>query len=107
MHIRLSLRKGELEALLERLRQAYARGELRLIKRIHALLSIIEGKPVSEVANLLKLSSQGIYNYITAFVLKRLDSLVYKRPPGRPRKLTKTQRKVLAKLIERGSEKAS
>jgi transposase len=106
MHIRLSLRKGELEALLERLRQAYAQGELRLIKRIHALLSIIEGKPVSEVANLLKLSSQAIYNYITAFVLKRLDSLVYKRPPGRPRKLTKTQRKVLAKLIERGPEKA-
>lgn len=39
-------------------------------------------------------------------MLKRLDSLVYQRPPGRPGKLSKTQRKVLAKLIERGPEKA-
>jgi transposase len=106
MHIRLSLRKGELEALLKRLQQAYARGELRLIKRIHALLYIIDGKTVAEVAEILKLSLQAIYNYITAFVLDRLDSLVYHCPPGRPRKLTKTQRKVLAKLIERGPEKA-
>lgn len=106
MHIRLSLRKGELEALLKRLQQAYARGELRLIKRIHALLFIIDGKTVSEVAEMLKLSLQTIYNYLTAFVLERLDSLVYHCPPGRPRKLTKTQRQILAKLIERGPEKA-
>jgi transposase len=106
MQIRLSLRKGELEALLERLRQAYAQGQLRLIKRIHALLSIIDGKTVSEVAEAFKLSSQTIYNYISAFILKRLASLVYKRPAGRPRKLSKTQRKVLAKLIDRGPEKA-
>lgn len=106
MNIRLSLRKGEWEALLERLQQAYARGELRLIKRIHTLLYLLEGKSVSEVVDLLKLSVQTIYNYISAFVLNRLDSLVYHRPPGRPRKLTKTQRLVLAKLIERGPEKA-
>jgi transposase len=106
MHIRLSLRKGELEAILKRLQQAYARGELRLIKRIHALLYIIEGKSVADVAEILKLSLQTIYNYITAFVLERLDSLVYHSPPGRPRKLTKTQRQILAKLIERGPEKA-
>ena len=106
MQIRISLRKGEMEALLEQLRRAYERGELRLIKRIHALLSIIEGKTVSEVAAAFKLSSQTIYNYISTFVLRRLASLVYQRPPGRPRKLSKTQRKVLAKLIERGPEKA-
>lgn len=106
MNIRLSLRKGEWEALLERLQQAYARGELRLIKRIQALLYILEGKSVSEVVDILQLSVQTIYNYISAFVLNRLESLVYHRPPGRPRKLTKTQRLVLAKLIERGPEKA-
>lgn len=106
MNIRLSLRKGEWEALVKRLQQAYGRGELRLIKRIHALLYLIEGKSVSEVVDILQLSVQTIYNYISAFVLNRLDSMVYQRPPGRPRKLTKTQRRVLAKLIERGPEKA-
>lgn len=106
MQIRLSLRKGEMEVLLKRLQQAYAQGELRLIRRIHAILYILEGKSVSEVADILKLSLQTIYNYLTAFILQRLESLKYKRPPGRPRKLTKTQRQVLAKLIERGPEKA-
>ena len=48
MHIRIGLRKGELEDLLERLQQAYARGEVRLIKRIQALLYIFEGKSVAE-----------------------------------------------------------
>src|SRR5512137_2311774 len=106
MHIRISLRKGELEALLTRLHQAYARGELRLIKRINALLYLLDGKTVAEVAAWLKLSDQAIYNYLSAFLLNRLDSLVYQRPPGRPRKLTKTQRCLLVKLIDRGPEAA-
>lgn len=53
MHIRISLRKGELAAPLERLHQAHARGELRLIKRIHGLLYILDGKTVAEVAEML------------------------------------------------------
>jgi transposase len=95
-----------MNALFERLRQAYAIGQLRLIKRIHALLYIIEGKSVAEVAEILSLSEQSIRNYVKAFILKGLDSLVYKRPSGRPPKLTKTQRKELAELIDAGPEQA-
>lgn len=61
MDIRITLRKDEREDFLIRFQQAYARGELRLIKRMHALLSIIEGKPIAEVAEQLKLSLQTIY----------------------------------------------
>jgi len=106
MRMRISLRKGEWEALLKRLHRAYAKGEVRLLKRIHALLYIFEGKSVAEVAELLSLSEQTIYNYVKGFILNRLDSLVYQRPPGRAPKLSKTQKKVLAKLIERGPEAA-
>jgi transposase len=106
MNIRIKLWKDERENLIKRLQQAYARGELRLIKRIHALIYILEGKTVLEVAELLQLSIQSVYNYITAFILKRLNSLVYRRPSGRPRKLTKTQRQTLAELIDRGPEEA-
>lgn len=106
MRIRIRLGKGKLEALFERLQRAYATGQLRLIKRIHALLYIFEGESVAEVAEILGLSEQTIRNYIKAFILKELNSLVYKRPPGRPPKLTKTQRKELAQLIDEGPEKA-
>jgi transposase len=88
------------------LHQAYAKGEVRLLRRIHVLLYFFEGKSVAEIAEWFKLSEQTVYNYVKAFILNRLDSLVYKRPPGRAPKLSKTQKKVLAKLIERGPEAA-
>jgi transposase len=106
MRIRLSLGKDMLNALLERLHRAYAIGQLRLIKRIHALLYVLEGKSVAEVAEILSLSEQSVRNYVKVFILNGLDSLVYKRPPGRPPKLTKTQRKELAELIDAGPERA-
>ena len=77
-----------------------------MLRRIHTLLYLFEGKSVAEVAELLRLSEQAIYNYVKAFILKRLDSLVYQRPPGRAPKLSKTQKQVLAKLIERGPQSA-
>lgn len=106
MYIRISLEKGTLTALLDLLRQAYILGQLQLIKRIHALLYIAEGKAVPEVATILGLSEQSVRNYVKSFILKGLASLIYRRPPGRPPKLTKTQRKELAELIEQGPEKA-
>ena len=106
MHIRLSLNNSTRQAVLQRLHQAYLGGDIRLIRRIHALLYLADGQVVSEVAILLNLSEQTVRHYFHAFILKGLHSLVYKRPPGRPPRLTKTQRKELADLIESGPEKA-
>ena len=102
--LKLRYSNNTLLALYERLHQAYAKGQLRLIKRIHVLLYLADGKSVAQVAEILQLSQQTIYNYIKALVLKGLDSLVYKRPPGRPPRLTKTQRKALSQLIDDGPE---
>jgi transposase len=104
--LKLRFSNATLLALYRRLRQAYARGQLRLIKRIHALLYLADGKRVAQVAEILQLSQQAIYNYIKAFLWKGLDSLVYKHPPGRPPRLTKTQRKELSQLIDDGPEAA-
>ncbi len=106
MRLRISLRKGEWKELLRRLKGAYNAGNLRLVRRIDALLHILDGKEFAEVAEILGLNEQTIRNYVNSFILKRLDSLGYKRPPGRPAKLTKTQRKELAKLIDAGPEEA-
>ena len=92
--IRLKLSNTMLTSLYERLQKAYDMGQLRLIKRIHALLYIVDGKDVAEVANILKLSLQSVYNYVKAFILKQLDSLVYRFSPGRPAKTSKTPKPV-------------
>lgn len=107
MHIRLSLNNSTRQAVLQRLHQAYLGGDIRLIRRIHTVLYLADGQAVSEVAAVLGLSEQAVRNYFHAFLLKGPHSLVYKRPPGRPPRLTKTQRKELADLIEAGPEKAS
>jgi len=79
---------------------------LRLLKRIHALLYVSEGKPVSEVMAILQLSQQSVYNYVKAFILHGLDSLHYQRPSGRPPKLTKSQKQELCAVIDQGPEAA-
>ena len=106
MQIRIGLRKGEREDLISCLHQAYKTRSLRLVKRVQAIIYVVDGYLVSEVAHILDLSEQSIDNYINGFVLRRLDSFDYKRPPGRPAKLTKTQKKELCKLIDDGPLKA-
>lgn len=86
--------------LYRRLQQAYTRGALRLVKRIHALLALAQDMAVCDVAEMLALGQQTVRDYRNQFLWKGVASLVYKRPLGRPSKLTKTQRKQLAEWIK-------
>lgn len=106
MQIRIRIHNSLRKAVLERLNQAYRTGSLRLVKRIHALLSLADGKSVAEIAEILHLGEQTVRDYFHAFIGKGVASLVYHRPPGRRPKLTKTQRKELADLIKAGPEAA-
>jgi transposase len=94
------------QEVLQRLHHAYRTGPLRLVRRIQALLAIVDGHAVAEVAAAMGLSEQAIRDYVTHFILRGIASLVYQRPPGRPPKLTKTQRKELSNLIAAGPEAA-
>jgi transposase len=106
MRIRIRLTGNLRQDVVARLHTAYRDNQLRLVKRIHALLAIVEGQSVTEVAELLHLGEQTVRDYVCAFIRKGVDSLSYKRPSGRPPKLTKTQRKELADLITAGPEAA-
>ena len=71
-----------------------------MVKRIHALLALAQGQHVSEVAEMLSLGEQTVRDYRNQYLFKGMASLVYKAPPGRPSKLTKTQRQQLAEWIK-------
>ena len=92
--------------LYRRLEQAYGQGNLRVVRRIQALLALADSQSVQEVATMLNLGPQTIRDYRNAFLLKGVSSLQYKRPPGRPSKLTQTQRRELADLIKAGPQAA-
>jgi transposase len=50
---------------------------VRLVRRIHALLFIIEGKTVDEVAAMLDLGAQTVRDYVNAFLWRGVASLSY------------------------------
>ena len=58
--VRIALSSGTRKILSLRLRQAYARHITRLIRRIHALVKLADGKTVYEVAELLGMGEQTV-----------------------------------------------
>ena len=106
MHYRIRLTNISNQSLVEHLARAYRMADLRLVKRIHALLYVVDGYSFAEVGELLHLSEQTVRNYLHTFLRNGSDSLRYRRPPGRPGRLTQTQRQELAALIIAGPEAA-
>jgi transposase len=100
MSFTLQLSSFTRKHLYRRLQQAYASGSLKLVKRLHALLALAQGQSVHEVAAMLSLGEQTVRDYRNQYLFKGLASLAYQAPPGRPSKLTKTQRHQLAEWIK-------
>jgi transposase len=88
------------------LQLAWHSGALWLIKRISALLLLADGRAVAEIAARLAVSSETIYAWRAAFVLRRWESLSRRSSPGRPPKLTATQRAQLKALVSAGPQAA-
>ena len=80
------------ERIEAKLRLASASQNLRLVKRISALLQLGRGDTVAQVAKTVGLGEQTVRDYLHAFLKRGLASLKYKLPPGGPRKLTGRQR---------------
>ncbi len=61
---------------------------------------------VDEVATLLAVGSSTLYEWLKDFVLRGFASLRYRHPPGRPSKLSATQKQRLVALLDGGPEAA-
>ncbi len=82
--------------------QALRQGKGRLVKRISALLHLSDGMAVAEAAERVGAGESTVYAWLHAFILRRLESLRYGTSPGRPGKLTPTQRERLKELVAAG-----
>ncbi len=104
MSIRITLRRQTVKALEAAWQSAYQRGEKRVVRRISALLSVLDGVSLEEVAARLGLGRATLYGWVRAFVVDGLASLRYRRAPGRPAKLTPAQKKQVCEWIAAGPE---
>jgi transposase len=94
------------KALIQRLQQAYASHTTRLIRRIHALLALADGKTLDEVAATFGLGEQTMRDWMRAFLVQGVASVFYQPRAGRPAKLTRSQRQELKGVVLAGPEAA-
>jgi transposase len=80
-------------------------GDIKALKRVQVMLMINEGNKFETIALILKISKETIRLWIKDFLLLGIRFLKYQKSPGRPPKLTKSQKKQLAKIIDDGPEK--
>jgi transposase len=101
---RITISNETVKQLKSKLQAAYRRGDLRAVRRISVLVMIGERMGLASILALWQVSQQTVYDWLKAFLLNGWDSLVYGKAPGRPARLTKTQKRQLSGWIEAGPE---
>jgi transposase len=102
VEFKVRLTGATIKALEQVLRQGYRDGDVRVLRRVQALLEVGAGRPVPLVAERLGLDETTVYGWLHAFLVDGLATLRYGRAPGRPSKLTPSQKHRLCALIEAG-----
>ena len=88
------------------LQKAYQRGDLRSVRRLSVLVMIGERMGMALILATWNVSQQTVYNWLKDFVVKRWAGIIYRKAPGCPPRLTKTQKRQLSELIEAGPQEA-
>lgn len=81
---------------------AQRRGDIRLVKRILAIFALRDSNSPSQVASLLRVSIDSVFDWAKRFLCYKLNGLKDKKSPGRPAKLNKSQKRQLADWIDAG-----
>lgn len=107
MNIRIQFSRPTVKALQRRLQEAYRHDDVRLVRRIDALLEhVVNGVPVVVLSQRWGFTPACFYAWLNEFILEGLDSLGYQRGGGRKAKLTSSQKKRLCQLMDAGPEAA-
>jgi len=102
VNIKIAFRGATVKELRERWQQALRQGNGRLVKRISALLHLGDGVAVVEAAERVGAGESTVHGWLRAFILRGFASLHYGASPGRPSKLTPTQKDRLKALVAAG-----
>lgn len=103
--VRLTIATATRKVLDAMQRIAEQDGDLRTVKRIMAVLAVARGVEQSYVAQVLRMSPEFVGAAVRRLVMVGPAALKDARRPGRPSKLTKTQRKQLKEWIIEGPTK--
>jgi transposase len=104
--IRLTISRRLRQELERQLHTAQQLGQVHDVKCRLALLAVADGYSCDEVALTLRVTPKTVHQWVHRFLLAGLQGLTRRKPPGRPPRLTKTQKHALAELLDEGPVKA-
>ena len=104
--IRITLRNNTKKRLESLLQSAKEKGDLATIKKILSIFAVVDGCFYQTISEVLRVSLESIRLWVKDLILYGPESVISKKSPGRPSKLTKTQRKELERIIIEGPEAA-
>jgi len=104
--IKIRFTQATTTVLIEALHRAYAAGNLRLVKRISALLDVVKDEAIQDIAEKYGVARQTVSRWIAEFLLEGIDSLKYEKSSGRKPRLTKTQKARLKEVVKAGPQAA-
>lgn len=105
MNFRIRLSRQTVKEMGARLRRAYQRGDVRLVRRISVLVDHLQhGVPIVELSQTWGFSVAIFYVWLHELLLHGVDSLTYKHGGGRKPKLWPTQKKRLEEWIDAGPQ---
>ena len=93
--LRITFRQETVKRLKEELEKAYVRGDKQAVRRLSVLIMIGKRIRLERVLSLWNVSQQSVYNWLNEFVREHWANLRYEKAPGRPPRLTKTQKRKL------------
>lgn len=101
---RISLSSEKRQKLYSALRVAEATGNLRMWKRCRAIIMIAAGATRREIGACIGVSAKSIGKWFSKYLLQGVRGLKPGKSPGRPGKLTKSQREQLRQDLMAGPE---
>jgi transposase len=101
---RITFQQGTVKRLKQELEKAYVRGDKQAVRRLSVLIMVGQRMSLANILSVWNVSTQTVYNWLDEFARYYWKSLVYRKAPGRPAGLTKTQKRQLAAWIEAGPE---
>jgi len=102
MSVRITLGKDTFNKLQALLNQAQYLGDLHTVKRVMAILSLAERRPIQVIAAILRISVESVRLWFKSFLYQGVAALRSLKSSGRPPKLTKAQQIELAEIITKG-----
>jgi transposase len=106
LNARILISKETVKDLIKALQQAYKAGDAKLVRRLAALLSLSRGEKVDEIAQTLGIAPSSVYEWLKRLMVEGVTGLKPCWKGGRPGKLTPSQKKRLAELIDAGPQAA-